>query len=554
MILPPARLLRNAALYLIGTASCVVFIHVVTSIAGAETISLYLRTSYRTYPLLLLGLPAAAGLLCLIIAFLFIRDSLHGNAARPYPALQITAALLLLACVVSAGLFFRQQARRYAGAPGAPERLQARIGPVAQPGPFRDRRADASCSMVIWYFDPTRNTLPAEIEFGADTAAAPLALRRETADGDGRRHEFRLTGLLPGVRYRYRAPAGSGAWRFFTTAPVRGAVLRFLCLADTGNTLAGGGALSYYGEVTRAAAGLFRATGIVPSFMVHAGDLVRTGMDLGGWAYAFSSNALADSIPFIAAPGNHDFLEDGGANFRYFFNRPDYCSIDYGDCRIILLHPYDGPGTTLDGPVICSGEEQYRWLTRELSRPRDGRWLIVVLHNPILSTGDYGVNELLAEQYLSLFREKRVDLVVSGHDHNFDAFLADGGSPWGGTLYLVTGTGGSHLDAAIMEQHERRWLDWRQDRSTGRGPYQSDYFTRNFHLYGELSWGFTEVELGGGVMTVTYRRWLSFPRFLEITGQDRRSWDMVRLDAGKTPHAGITGLAEAWTFRKKRGK
>ena len=211
--------------------------------------------------------------------------------------------------------------------------------------------------------------------------------------------------------------------------------------------------------------------------MVHGGDMTSTGTDLDGWAYSFASNALADSVPLVAAPGNHDFLKDGGANFRYFFNRPDYCSIDYGDCRIILLHPYDGPGRTLDGPVICSGAEQYRWVTRELARPRHGKWLIVVLHNPLLSTGDYGVNELLAEQYLSLFRKHRVDLVVSGHDHNFDAFLAGSNTPWGGTLYLVTGTGGSHLDAAIMDRPERRWLDWRQDRSTGQGPYQR----RSFH-------------------------------------------------------------------------
>lgn len=552
MSLPPMSRFRHATVYLAGSAACALFIFVAVSIAGGEIVSLYLGTSYRTYPIVLLGLPAATGLFFLICAVLSVRAAFRGESGAPHPALQISAALLLCASMACAGLMFRQQLRRYAGAPSAPERLRAHIGPVAQFGPFRERRADASGSMVIWYFDPARDNAPAEIEFGADAAAAPLNRSHEIAGGDGMRHEFQLTGLTAGTRYRYRAPAGKGAWRFFSTAPARGAAVRFPCLADSGPPLRGS-AVTFYGEVTRAIAAWYRAAGVMPAFMVHGGDAVRTGADLGGWVSAFSTNALADSAPLIAAPGNHDFLEDGGANFRYFFNRPDYCSIDYGDCRIILLHPYDGSGRTLDGPVICAGAGQYRWLKRELARPREGRWLIVVIHNPILSTGDYGENELLAGQFLPLFRKRKVDLVITGHDHNFDAFHTDGGLPWGGTLHLVCGTGGSGLDSAIMERPERRWPGWRHGRAGAGGPYRHDHHTRSHHLYGELSWGFTDVELRGDVMTVTYRRWLSLPRFLEITGQNEKDWDMVPLDDRAMSGRGAGSVEEAWSMKKRRG-
>jgi hypothetical protein len=102
-----------------------------------------------------------------------------------------------------------------------------------------------------------------------------------------------------------------------------------------------------------------------------------------------------------------------------------------------------------------------------------------------------------------------------------------------------------------MDRPERRWLDWRHDRRSTAGLYQHDRYTECYHLYGELSWGFTDVELQGDTMTVTYRRWLSFPRFLEITGQNRKTWDLVKFDG--TGRNSPSGVEEAWFLRKKKG-
>jgi hypothetical protein len=554
VIIPPVARLGQAALYLIGAGTCFLFMVMTAAIAGPEVLSLYLHSSYRAYPLIILGLPGATGLICLVTAALSVRAAFRGGDARPHASLQVAAALLLCACVVTAGLFLRQQARRYSGAPSARKDLHGFIGPFAHFGPFAGRRADASNSMVVWYFDTAQTNAPTELEYGLDYPAAPATRLREAPGGDGRRHEFHLAGLAPGTRYRYRVPRPDAAWRTFSTGPGRGVGLRFLCLADTGNTIARGGTFSYYGEVTRAAAYWYRAAGLMPLFMVHGGDAVRAGTDLDGWRAAFASNELAGSLPLVNAPGNHEFLEDGGANFRYLYGTPDYCSIDCGDCRVIVLNPYDGPGRTLDGPVICTGADQYRWVQCELARPRDGKWLVVVMHNPVLSTGDYGTGELLAAQYFSLFRKHAVDLVIAGHDHNFDSFLAAGNGSERGTLYLVVGTGGSHLDSGIMDRRERRWLDWRHDRRSPSGLYQHDSFTERYHRYGELSWGFTDVEVAGEVMTVTYHRWLSLPRFLEITGQDRKSWDLVKFDGSGPLKSPPIGTEAAWTARKIRGR
>ena len=91
--------------------------------------------------------------------------------------------------------------------------------------------------------------------------------------------------------------------------------------------------------------------------------------------------------------------------------------------------------------------------------------------------------------------------------------------------------------------------------STGRSPsglYQHDRYTESCHLYGELSWGFTDVMIAGNVMTVTYRRWLSLPRFLELTGQERKAWEMVKFDGSSQAKTAPYGSEEAWSIRKTR--
>jgi 3',5'-cyclic AMP phosphodiesterase CpdA len=264
------------------------------------------------------------------------------------------------------------------------------------------------------------------------------------------------------------------------------------------------------------------------------------------------SDSMAASVASAVVTWNHELLRDGGANFRYFYGLPGYYTVDHGSARIIFIHPFDGPGKTLDGPVLTTGHEQYRWLRHELARTSGSGWTIVVIHIPLLSTGDYGMNELLLAQYRELFRKHKVDLVLSGHDHNFDSFLLDENADWGGTIYLVAGTGGSGLDSYIMNRPARRWLDWRHDRNLPGGLYQHDHYTSAYHRYGELSWGFTDVEIRGFTMTVTYCRWLDINRYLAITGQEKGPWDMVYLDGPALQKNGLLKAAPVITIIKRK--
>lgn len=514
------RTLLMAIVNLAAAAGIMVILAIGIHITGFQIVYIFCKTSYFDYPFFLIGVPLMlACIFCIRAAIIAVRGFRELPPYMPSLITIITPAMVLLFCVLSITYFNAHRERIHRARPSAPEGFRSQIGPVLQFGPFQERHADASTSAVIWYFDPAAQEAPAEILFGTDPVPGRMASLAERP-GDGRRHEFHLAGLMPATRYYYRVPGLDGRVRSFHTAPARGigAAVRFMALADTGNTKRSSSAHSYYAEVIRAANLHYAAAGEESAFRIHAGDMVREGCDLEGWREHFSSDNAAASIPLIVTPGNHEYLGDGGANFRYFFGQPEYHAIDYGDARIICLHPFDGPGRTLDGPMVSTGNEQYRWVRDELARSEGVPWLIVLIHIPILSTGDYGSNEILKAQYFDLFKEHGVDLVLSGHDHNLDIFEAEGGP-----LYLVAGTGGSHLDSYIMDRRARRWPGWINAPARERAG-------RWRHVYGELSWGFTDVSIQDTTMAVSYYRWLGFPRFLEITGQDRREWDMPGFD------------------------
>ncbi|MBP7734422.1 MAG: metallophosphoesterase family protein [Spirochaetes bacterium] len=498
---------------------------------GYDIIAIYLRTSRRSYPVLFFSL---CGVFIILNILLSARAAGAYIKKKRYMSFRAAAAVTVAMAVMFLSLaepFLRMQRRpANAAESSARERFWAALGPVVQFGPFVDRRTDSSSSMVIWYFDPLRKEEPAILRYGRNPLPAAMVSLPEAA-GDGKRHEFHLTGLSPATRYYYRVPAFGDTVHSFITGPPpgSGAPFSFIAVGDTDSSRKGGYGYSYLENVMKAAAATYRDRGQEPAFLIHAGDMVRTGADIDAWHHFFSTLPLIDSIPMAVTPGNHDYLVDRGANFHYFFGQPDYFTVDYGDARLFFIHPFDGPGTTLDGPVITTGKEQYRWLRRELARGSGRKWTIVVIHTPILSTGDYGVNELLAAQYLQLFREHRVDLVISGHDHNFDSYHVDERADWGGTLYIVTGTGGSTVDSYIMDRPSRRWLHWRHDRNSPHGLYQRDPYTRAYHRYGELSWGYTDVEVRSNALSVSYYRWLDLESFIGITGQDRHRWDMVYL-------------------------
>ncbi len=132
----------------------------------------------------------------------------------------------------------------------------------------------------------------------------------------------------------------------------------------------------------------------------------------------------------LPAVGNHD--HDVGIRafdeyFSYLDGRHVY-SAGRGGMRFFVLD-----STTALGSAT-SMARQRAWLKRSLQASR-ARWKVVVLHHPPYSSGAHGSSPELRWPYAAW----GADLVVSGHDHDYERVSADR------TTFVVDGAGGKEL-------------------------------------------------------------------------------------------------------------
>ncbi|HVD66866.1 MAG TPA: metallophosphoesterase [Gaiellaceae bacterium] len=128
--------------------------------------------------------------------------------------------------------------------------------------------------------------------------------------------------------------------------------------------------------------------------------------------------------------GNHDIRVNGG---RYEFETLHMPSSYYVRSR-----------PKLDLFVLDSNSvdrAQRRWLRRHLASST-AHWKIVVFHHPAYTCGGYLSNPAVVSEWVPLFRRFGVDVVLSGHDHNYQRFARSHG-----VTYVVHGGGGQELYA-----------------------------------------------------------------------------------------------------------
>ena len=129
-------------------------------------------------------------------------------------------------------------------------------------------------------------------------------------------------------------------------------------------------------------------------------------------------------IPVIPALGNHDVEDGSSAEVIDFFDMPGpWYDRTIKGVRFIVLNSND------------VSNEQTEWLRRTISKDQ-GRWTIVIVHKPPYDCGKYDGTSEVRDEWVPEFRE-RADMVLSGHDHNYQRF-----APLEGVTYVITGGGG----------------------------------------------------------------------------------------------------------------
>lgn len=133
---------------------------------------------------------------------------------------------------------------------------------------------------------------------------------------------------------------------------------------------------------------------------------------------------LADGVTFRATLGNHDD-PDNRAYPLFGMNGERYYTYTVGGARFVVLD-----SNQLD-------RDQLAWFERTLAAATEP-WKIVYLHHPLYSNGTrHGSDIELRVELEPLLVRYGVQVVLSGHDHNYERF-----KPQKGITYFVSGNGG----------------------------------------------------------------------------------------------------------------
>ena len=143
--------------------------------------------------------------------------------------------------------------------------------------------------------------------------------------------------------------------------------------------------------------------------------------------------------------GNHEMYSGGGGYYGYFGDAAGpagrgYYSYDHGAWKVISLNS-EAPA----GP----GSPQALWLQQEL-QASTAQCTVAYWHHPVFSSGYEG--DMSRMKYVwRLLYEHRVELVLSGHSHNYERLApqnADGQRDMArGIRIFVVGTGGNGFTA-----------------------------------------------------------------------------------------------------------
>jgi hypothetical protein len=146
------------------------------------------------------------------------------------------------------------------------------------------------------------------------------------------------------------------------------------------------------------------------------------------------------------APGNHDYLTPRAAGYFAYFGEAagvttqGYYSYDLASWHIVVVN------SSADASV---GSAQEQWLRADLAA-HPARCTLAYWHHPRFSSGPHG-DFLQMDAVWEALYEAGAEVVISGHDHDYERFAPQGpsGSPDSahGIREFVVGTGGASLGA-----------------------------------------------------------------------------------------------------------
>lgn len=140
-------------------------------------------------------------------------------------------------------------------------------------------------------------------------------------------------------------------------------------------------------------------------------------------------------------PGNHDYVTSGASGYFGYFGAAagdpakGYYSYNLGTWHVVMLNSEINS---------AAGSPQETWLRQDLAA-NPSACTLAIWHKPLFSSGSsHGNNPGMSALWKALY-DYHADLVVNGHEHNYERFgpqNASGQSDPKGLREIVAGTGG----------------------------------------------------------------------------------------------------------------
>jgi Purple acid Phosphatase, N-terminal domain/Calcineurin-like phosphoesterase len=319
--------------------------------------------------------------------------------------------------------------------------------------------ADPKTSVVAQWRTNDETTLATNIRWapGADLPADALT---ETEPGDefGFRaggsdgelhvytiHQAHLCNLSPGTTYSYQVGGHnpyddtdhwSDVFTFHTAPDITANPDAEVLLAFVGDSR--GGYDIWQDLVTLIAAR-------TPDLVMYSGDAITLGLSQYEWDDFFTTGQpLFATVPLIYAEGNH---EVNAVNYFSQVALPgdqQNFGVDYGYAHITVANDSPANPDDVQGAVKDA-------IAADFAASAGAQWKLLMHHQPMWSASTmHGSNLMLQQLWQPLVDQYGIDLVLNGHDHDYEVSYPLNGQAVQatnatGTVYVVAGGAGAEL-------------------------------------------------------------------------------------------------------------
>ncbi len=189
-----------------------------------------------------------------------------------------------------------------------------------------------------------------------------------------------------------------------------------------------------------------------PRLVINSGDLVSSGTNIHDWEKFFEINReFMKTRPYYPVLGNHEKNADYYFDFFSLPGNERYYEFYVGDVLFLML---DSEGSRFTMPEYAQNTDKFwgnywtpyfikqkEWVQEMLTRHRDAGYIFVFFHSPIISIKETRVEDAKIRRKFwgDIFEKNNVSAVISGHDHHYHRYEADG------VPMITSGGGGAGL-------------------------------------------------------------------------------------------------------------